>query len=76
MNRRHLKTLTSRYCLINAVIGKVGPGTQVTGNPTYQELQTVSEELVINPLLTWSPESLVGRSAGSGGYWLDKAWQT
>jgi len=27
-----------RQLLINAVTGHVGPGTQVTGNPTYQDL--------------------------------------
>jgi hypothetical protein len=35
---------SERQLLINAVTGEVGPGTQVTGNPTYQDLAAQSDD--------------------------------
>jgi len=37
-----------RQVLINAVTGEVGPGTQVTGNPTYRDLDSTERERALN----------------------------
>jgi hypothetical protein len=66
--------------LINALTGEVGPGTQVTGYPTNQELASLLEPIVLWAtllrsrwgLLWWQVRCVPGRRRVRCASWTSK----